>query len=244
MKAYLGRGMNPRHLSLACLLLATACDDDTSPPARPGPDLDEDASVEPTPDAGERDAGYTDAGNRDAGGDGDGCRETAPRFSAAFAPDGRGFDLAVDALDVHLVYVETTCAGGNGDALGHQLRYAKFATTGEVPDAAALPAVPSDRCAKIRDPLLTLEPGDPPRPVVHFLSTRELAWDAYRLAADDPEAEILRISDPATTHEAHELVGTRDSGGAAHDAGGHTPAEARVALRAGVAAPAQDEQRG
>jgi hypothetical protein len=152
----------------------------------------------------------------DAGGSGErSCRETAPRFSTPFQPDGRGFDLEVRSLDVHLAYSEPTCPGPSG-ALGQRLRYVKFASAGDVPEPLVLPVVDADACAKVRDPVLTLEPaGDSVQPVLHFLSTREGSWELYRRRADDVNAPIELLSDAASTYVASQLVGTRDASGAA-----------------------------
>lgn len=221
----MGNTFGPARLGALCLALslcAVGCDD-VPRAGPPGPVLGRDGGAHgsvdgaaPETDA-DVDAASDDAatGEGDGGGTGgDGCRETAERFREPFRPDGRGFALAVDGLDVHLVYAEATCAGVGGTANGHRLRYLKFDSAGALGTPETISIVPDDACAKIRDVTLTLAPlGEALVPQAHFLSTRDGMWALYGLRPDEAEPAVAPVAANQSAFVKSMLTATSTAGG-------------------------------
>jgi hypothetical protein len=157
-----------------------------------GGDASSSAEAGPTgPDAGEH----------------SGCWESAPRFHVPFQPEGRGFDLAVRGLEVHAAYTVPACMGVGNQVTGHTLGYVQLATSGEVAAPHSIAVVAADHCAKVRDPVLTLSAD---KAYVEFLSTRENAWEVYRVEPAKPAAAPVLLSDASTQYVSSWLVGHDD----------------------------------
>jgi hypothetical protein len=162
-------------------------------------DGDRDASVEPSSDGAIDPAG-------DAGPDFRGCAESAERFREPFDPGGRGFDLLVDGLDVHLAYTAALCRGVGTDVLGHELRYAKFASSGDTTAPKSIAVAAVDRCALVRDPLL-LKESPSNQAGLYFLSRSEGPWALFRTVPGDEVPMIKNMALASSGSDMRELSG-------------------------------------
>ena len=145
-----------------------------------------------------------------------GCMESAPRFQAPFAPGGRGFDVAVEGLEVYVAFTAALCPGTGNEVLGHELRVAHFQTSGEAAQAQAIPVVAAEQCALVNDPVVTLAAGATVSASVHFLSNREgaAAWGVFRTDPADATHAITRLAPAGLGTTARHLVGTAQASGA------------------------------
>lgn len=135
-----------------------------------------------------------------------GCIENAPRFSTQMSAAGRGFDLAVDGIEVHAAWSVEACPGVGNEATGHALRYVRFETGGEVGEPQELPIVDGSGCAKLRDPVMLLaNSGASAR--IDFISTREGPWETYALDPLSSSPTPKRLSDGTTNYLSRELTG-------------------------------------